>query len=287
MDPAFPSHPPPPPDGGHRSEIRPLSAFGAALWSLATTSGFLLLLKLVETLRAGASSDLVSAAVCQVIAYLLGVFFLLRLHAPEASIREFLGLRATHPAFYPLAVLLGAAIEIPANALFELILKRYPMQDAADLLSGSFADASLARRVLLGVVAIALGPMVEEIFFRGAVWKPVRRSYAGLVTAAITGVVFALAHLDWHTLLPITLVGITLGALRAASGSLAPSLLAHMTFNAIPFYALVRSGGARDETPIPPAFVAVSVAIVVALLALVRVLAATDHAKRARRKDNA
>ena len=61
-------------------------------------------------------------------AYLLGLFGVLQLHAPRASIREFVGLRATRLAFYPLAVALGFAVDKAENgrdAVAQIASKRF------------------------------------------------------------------------------------------------------------------------------------------------------------------
>src|SRR5690606_15395679 len=66
-EPAHPSHPPPPPD----RSVRPMSALGAAAWTLAATVLFLWLVGLTLTLRPGAEKDIVNAFGCQALAYLV------------------------------------------------------------------------------------------------------------------------------------------------------------------------------------------------------------------------
>jgi membrane protease YdiL (CAAX protease family) len=281
MEPAIPSQPPPPPVGGRG--IRPMSAFTATGWAIGATFAFLLLLKLTESLRSAASSDVVSSFLCQVAAYLLGLFLILRVHAPEASIRSFLGIRPTHPAMYAIGLALGAAAMIPANALFDLITKRYPLPDEDDTLSALYHSSGSPKRVLLAFIVIAFGPLLEEAFFRGALWKPLRAANAAALTILLTATLFAIAHINWQIIVPILFVGLLLGFLRSRSGSLFPSLFAHASFNAIPFYAMAT--GATDK-PIPVAVVAGGTAAVALLMVAARFVGKrSQSAIEARKKD--
>jgi hypothetical protein len=45
---------------------------------------------------------------------------------------------------------------------------------------------------------------------------------------------FAMVHLEWQRAIHVGLVGLCLGFLRRVSGSIVPSLLVHITFNALP-----------------------------------------------------
>ena len=60
--------------------------------------------------RTASRDDLTKLFACQLAAYLLGTFLILRVHAPQAKIREFLALRGTHLAFYPLALALSSRL---------------------------------------------------------------------------------------------------------------------------------------------------------------------------------
>lgn len=273
-------------DPGSSSAIeRPMSLAAAAMWAVGITFLFVWLLSLIMAIRPSAQSDLVTTFGCQAAAYLLGLFGILRFYAPRASIRDFLGVRPTHAGFYPLAVLLGLALTAPIGALYDLIERRWPSSREGDLeLARLLADGSLAERALIGLVLVALGPALEEVIFRGALTRPLRRRYAPELVVVGTAILFAAAHFQPQKFLPIGLFGLALGALRFASGSIVPPLLLHATYNAVPF-AVMLTG---KDPPLPWELAAGSTALAAVLLALTFALAArSELAVRARGRDRA
>ncbi|XXX78133.1 type II CAAX endopeptidase family protein [Sorangium sp. So ce134] len=269
-------------------------------WTVGVTALFLFLLGLIASFRAGPKFDVIGSFSCQAAAYLLGLFGVLQVHAPRASIRRFLGVRGTHAAFYPLAVALGFALEPPVSALYAAIERRWPSGiDDAELVR-VFADASALQRAALGLIFIALGPALEEVFFRGALARPMRLRHGAPLVVATTSALFAAAHGEWQKLLPIALFGVALGALRIASGSLLPAIVLHGTYNAIQCFALFSAAGAgpADDVPaasgaalaetasIPGWLVAVSSACALVLTALACALGnRAEGAARAREED--
>ncbi|WP_437590825.1 CPBP family intramembrane glutamic endopeptidase [Sorangium sp. So ce1000] len=287
-----------------------MSIPGAVGWTVGVTALFLFLLGLITSFRmapapdgAGGSFraeprlDIIGSFACQAVAYLLGLFGVLQMHAPRASIREFLGVRRTHAAFYPLAVALGFALEGPIGALYTAIEQRWPSGINDAELVQVFADASALERVALGLIFIALGPALEEVFFRGALARPLRWTHRAPLVIATTAALFAAAHVGWQKFLPIGIFGVALGVLRAASGSLLPSILLHGTYNAIQCFSLLSATGAGPVDDVPAAaspeaaanpgwLVAVSSACALVLIALAWVLGnRAEAAVRAREKD--
>lgn len=102
-----------------------------------------------------------------------------------------------------------------------------------------------------GVLATAVVALVaaaaEEIFFRGFVYGVVASRFGNTAAFVVSFTTFAIAHLPqqwgaWGIFVSVMLVGIGLTALRAASGSVVPSLVAHLAHNG----AIVIVGLARD-----------------------------------------
>jgi len=277
---------------------RPMSLAAAALWAAGITLLFLWLLTLMAALRSSAELDLVTTFGCQAAAYMLGLSGILRLYAPHASIRDFLGIRRTHLAFYPLAVLLGIALEAPISALYEIIERRWPSAREGDIeLVRMLSEGTVAERVVLGLVIVALGPAVEEMLFRGALTRPLRRRHPAAPVIATTAILFAVAHFQWQKFVPIGVFGAALGVLRHASGSLLPPVILHATYNAIPFAAMLgamagegaEGAQASLEGPTVPAWVVAGGSAGAALLLAFAVLlgARTEDAARARERDRA
>jgi uncharacterized protein len=272
---------------------RPMPAFLAAGWTLGATLLFLFLLGGLVSLRPSASTDLVSQVACQAGAYLLALFGILRIHAPEASVRDFLAVRKTHAALYPLSALLGAALVVPAAALADVITNKWPTHPSDDSVLDAIHAASTPRRAAMLLAAAVAGPIVEEVFFRGALFKPLRKTLAGgAVTVVVTtAILFAMVHMEWQRAIHVGIIGLCLGYVRQVSGSLFPSILVHVAFNAIPLYiavALSHPGSPEPDVPLPLWLVGSCLAVAVVLLSLIHLIGTrTDAALRAQEIDRA
>lgn len=262
-----------------------MTLVAAVGWAFGVTFAFILLRSITLAARPGSTYDLVTQLACQAIAYLLGFFLILRFHAPEASIRDVLALRPTHVAFYPLAVLIGVAIEIPTDGLYESLVRRFPT-GVEDRFVEVYREASGARRALFALLIIAVGPALEEIFFRGALFRLLSKINPIDLVIAVTAVLFAVAHLEWQMFLPIGLVGLALAFLRHASGSIVPSFLLHGSFNAVSFALMARSKpGVPESTAFSPSIVGAAAVITLVLLGLAHLLGRSTGAAEARALD--
>ena len=104
-----------------------------------------------------------------------------------------------------------------------------------------------ASRVAVAVFGITLGPIVEELLFRGFL-QPVLVSAIGVFPGILaTSVLFGALHLTqnafiWQSGVLIMLVGFVLGTVRHLTGSTKASTIVHMAYNSLPFLALLISG---------------------------------------------
>lgn len=267
------------PTSGPRSGPPPLTAMAAVGWALGAMFLFFLFGLTLAAIRPSSASDVVSSVGCQAMAYLVALFLILRVHAPEAGVRDFVGMRPTHPLFYPLAIALGLSLELPANALYTVIERRFPSR-VEDHIGAAFQDASSPRRAAIALAVILFGPMLEELLFRGALFRPMLKVHPPKTVIGVTAALFAMAHLTPQSWLPIALLGLALGFVRRQSGSLVPSMLIHATFNAVPFYVMAAHPGATDDGPISLPLVAASTAAALVLLGLMHLVG--QRAKSAR-----
>jgi membrane protease YdiL (CAAX protease family) len=233
-----------------------MNAMAATGWFAAATFLYLLVGSTLASLRPGSEKDLVSGVACQAIGYLTVLFLILRVHAPDAGVRDFVGMRPTDPLFYGIGVGLGVSLELPIDLLYTAIVRRWPLrsEDLEDQLSALFSTASSPKRAAFALAVILVGPMLEEVLFRGAIFRPMLKVHPPSMVLVVTAALFALAHFSAQSWLPIAVMGVALGFLRQQSGSLVPSMLAHVAFNAIPFYAMAarKPGTAAAATPVPP-----------------------------------
>jgi len=89
---------------------------------------------------------------------------------------------------------------------------------------------------LTAVFAVSLGPLIEEIFFRGFLYPVVARRLGAVAGILLTALPFGLMHFvqygySWGAVLIVFLVGVVLTTLRAMTKSVAASFLAHVAYN--------------------------------------------------------
>ena len=280
---------------GSRSEVpitpRPLTISFAVLWFVIVAVASLSLFALTASVRESASSDIVNAVACQAAAYLACVWVMLRLHAPDRPLADAIGLRPTHPALYLLALLLGVALQVPADWLQFLVGKVWPLP--AEMLEEQHRMLSMSsplQRIMVPFVVAGLGPAVEETFFRGVLHTGLRKTHGSVIVVLIVSALFAGAHASPQLFIPLFAVGLVLTVLRAMSGSLFPSLIAHMAFNAVAVISLMMQGDTPDDAsqPLPLPISAGGIGATVVLLAGVAIVAwQSVRARKARQEDAA
>lgn len=114
--------------------------------------------------------------------------------------------------------LLGRFLPMPTNTPFDQFFARP-------------SDAYLTV-----AFAVSLGPLMEELFFRGFLYPVVARRWGTVWGILLTALPFALIHMAqygyaWGAVLIIFLVGVVLTAVRAKTKSVASSFLAHVGYN--------------------------------------------------------
>ena len=97
--------------------------------------------------------------------------------------------------------------------------------------------------LIILVFSITLGPLFEELFFRGFLFSVLRRSFGPLVAIVGTAVPFGLVHASqygysWASVLLICMVGLVLATVREKKDSLAASFLVHVAYNSVIVLAL-------------------------------------------------
>jgi membrane protease YdiL (CAAX protease family) len=104
--------------------------------------------------------------------------------------------------------------------------------------------------LLVALLVVLVAPVCEELFFRGLVFKGLRRRYGFGISAALSGLVFGLAHLEqaipgpWQNAFllvgVLALVGVGLALIYERRGTIAANMAAHSAFNVIGFLIIVK-----------------------------------------------
>lgn len=264
-----------------------MTSLAAVGWTLFCLFAMVLLGEFVRALLGVDHLALNLLAGCSAVAYLLGTYGVLRVHVPEASsLRAVLGLRPTHPGIVAVGCALGMSLKVPAEAIREVVERWVPTGEAALVArSELFHYEDTAALVGLAVAVCLVAPVVEEVFFRGALFgrlAPFSLTGAGVVS----GLLFVCSHpepRDWPSLVAVAAL---MSFLRAASGSLLPSIGFHVAFNAAGLWALV-SGASRVGEPFEASIAGLlgSVAGAAVCLALLVGLARSEPSRQARAQD--
>lgn len=134
-----------------------------------------------------------------------------------------------HLSFFALAVAAGLAAPILGSLLTQWLAHGHTVTQDIQQIGG---NTPLGLRIPLVLVVVCVGPLVEELLFRGVLLSALmKRVHVGW---AVTGssLLFALVHLpgleyQWYALPNLILLALLLAGLRLHSGSIWPAVLAH------------------------------------------------------------
>ncbi|MGC6488130.1 MAG: CPBP family intramembrane glutamic endopeptidase [Planctomycetota bacterium] len=108
----------------------------------------------------------------------------------------------------------------------------HPIAPQAQLLQLAEHGASLPDFWLRVLLIAGVAPVVEEVIFRGYLYAAVAHALPRGLTQLVVAALFGLAHGVEHAL-PIGALSLVFGHLRARTGSLLPSTLAHAAHNGL------------------------------------------------------
>jgi hypothetical protein len=135
------------------------------------------------------------------------------------------------------------AIALPALA----VALRAP--EVPDPIKDLITDrASLA---IVMIFAVGLGPIYEELFFRGFLFPLLARSFGAAAGIFLTALPFALLHgaqnqWAWQQITLVGLAGAAFGFVRHKTGSTAAATILHSGFNLTQFVAFLFLRGYRN-----------------------------------------
>jgi membrane protease YdiL (CAAX protease family) len=136
------------------------------------------------------------------------------------------------------AILAGPALLL-AIGLIGSALRTPQIETPFDQLLGSRGTI-----IFFGILAVILGPVAEELAFRGFLMPLLMRSLGTAAGIVLTGIIFGSIHgyeyrWSWQYMLLISVVGSVFGWARYKTKSTLASALMHSTFNLTQFVALV------------------------------------------------
>lgn len=110
---------------------------------------------------------------------------------------------------------------------------------------------SRASLVIVMIFAVGLGPVYEELFFRGFLFPLLARTFGAAGGIILTAIPFALLHgaqnqWAWQQIMLVGIAGLAFGFVRYKTGSTAAATILHSGFNLTQFVAYLLLRGYRS-----------------------------------------
>ncbi len=108
-------------------------------------------------------------------------------------------------------------------------------------------ESSIYTRIATAFVAVVTAPLVEELIYRGLLYKALEKAAGVAVAIGVVSLLFAGVHVFQYrnnlaVIAVITLLSVTLTVARAVSGKVLPAFIIHLVFNGIQSVLIVLSG---------------------------------------------
>ena len=133
----------------------------------------------------------------------------------------------------PLGVVLLAT-----SAAVQLGLEAVGVRQTQSQIFGAVRGASLLEFAMVFLAGAVIAPVVEEIYFRGFVFRGYLDQKGERRAFAYSAGLFALIHLNLPALPPILIMGLLLAFIYHRTGSVIPGMVAHALNNATAFLLL-------------------------------------------------
>lgn len=88
------------------------------------------------------------------------------------------------------------------------------------------------------VIIVFIGPIIEEIFFRGYILQGAIHTFGKNIGNLITAFIFGIIHLEFQVFIPLFILGIIINNIFIKTNSLYPAIIFHVCNNCITFSVL-------------------------------------------------
>jgi len=136
---------------------------------------------------------------------------------------------------YLVALLGGATVSLIPTWLVALTAAAFPAlaPQELEIVSEFFGKGFGPPQMLVFFIIMTILPAVEELFFRGILWRWGLKVFSAKYTLVATSLLFALAHWEPLHVLGLLPLSFFLGWLKMKTGKLGPSIVAHMANNTV------------------------------------------------------
>ncbi len=161
-----------------------------------------------------------------------------RLRAHRVSLLTAFGIdpeRMAHHAKIGFLAILGTMpILLGANVLYQLFLQMVNLPTDIQDVTRIIADTrGLVPRLYLGMLAVVIAPVVEEVLFRGILLPALAKAWHPAGAVAVVSALFALIHGHIPSFLPLFILSCALCLAAIRFRSLTIPIVMHSLFNAL------------------------------------------------------
>lgn len=149
------------------------------------------------------------------------------------------GLRITSKVWALIAVLLSILL-IPLSGLIAVIIQYLSGSPARNPQLAFLAPEGFSWTALISLLILVgiLGPIAEELLFRGIFYQSLRQRWGVWLAAVVSALLFAVMHGDWVVGAVAFVLGLVLAWIFEVSGSLWPAIIIHILNNSIRIIAV-------------------------------------------------
>ena len=137
-------------------------------------------------------------------------------------------------ANYKTALLGGLTVGLAPAWIISFIVSVFPSLEPQELgaVAEFMSNGMGATQVLFLMITVLLVPPLEELIFRGWLWKLVGWKLSPYWTWVAISIIFAVVHMEPIHVLGLLPFSFFTGWLRLETGKLGPSVVAHIANNA-------------------------------------------------------
>ncbi len=130
---------------------------------------------------------------------------------------------------------IGGGLQALSQEVMEFFRVQPQEQEAVQMFRGS---ANLSTTITLGITAIILAPLAEELLFRGILYSAIKQAGFPQLALWLTAVLFGSIHHNLAAFVPLTVLALALVWLYEHTNNLLAAITAHSVFNTAQFIML-------------------------------------------------
>lgn len=161
------------------------------------------------------------------------LYFIWEKFNQRISVAGLVGKKFSHSAFIGILGYLGfLPLLLVVIFISYLVGKYFHIEPQSQPMMDLFiAEERFGVLIILTIFVGIIGPVVEEIFFRGFLYSAMKKKFPVPLSMFLTAIIFAALHMNTLGFLPIFALAFVLVYMFETTGSLVPSIVGHCFHN--------------------------------------------------------